>query len=373
MPTAHPLLDGTSIGLHPGVVAGGVAALVLAVALGLRRQGVKAAPAAGPVPGRPATVCQLVATGCLVALALTARLGSNVEPANPTTVLLVPLLWPALVLLAALGLRVWGYANPWALPGGLVAAPTAERSADARPAALAAVAWVWFLTRYAHSVPPRAAGVALTAYTLVTLAGCVAVGRRWLRDGELLGAYLGWLEQLRGLRLASWSPPRGATAVVSTLLGGLLFARWRLSGSFAELAGVVTAVPLLTVWLGGALVVAYALVRGAELLSARDARGSATSALVPAVAGVALAVGLRRSLVAAQLLPGTLGGTVAAVDLNPLGTRTTELVAVQLIAAGHLAGAVVLAERVAGRRARLPAAAVLAVSAAVAVAVVLAG
>ena len=68
-----------------------------------------------------------------------------------------------------------------------------------------------------------------------------------------------------------------------------------------------------------------------------------------------------------------LGGRVVAVDVNPLGTRLTELVMVELIALGHLAGALVLAGRADRGRARVPAAVMLALSSTAAVLVVLSG
>jgi hypothetical protein len=111
----------------------------------------------------------------------------------------------------------------------------------------------------------------------------------------------------------------------------------------------------------------------------RGAPGSVEAALVPVVAALSVARVLRRAMIAAQLLPALLTdpfgrgwrllgglGDAPAVDVNPWGTAFQQALAWSVVTLGALAGAWVLARRVAGVRARDPAAFLLYAAAGVA-------
>jgi len=105
----------------------------------------------------------------------------------------------------------------------------------------------------------------------------------------------------------------------------------------------------------------------------RPARAAVARAVVPAVAGVIVAVAMDRNrlFTSIQLLPGLLGDPFgrgwdllgrAGTRLDPAPLGTTGLLIAQLavLVAGYVAGAVVLARRV-GRKARTPVAAGLSI------------
>jgi hypothetical protein len=332
VPVAHPLSGSPPLPVPPALLV--AVTVLLAALVATRLRALSAAPPGGagrrwgPVPYAGAAVL-------LAALAGIARWGPPAEPDNLAAVGSVNLLWPAVFLVAAARRRDGS-------PGPAV-----------WPAAVAAAAWAGFLVASAVRVAPRTLAVWLAAYGVVTVAGCVAVGRdRWLRSAEVFGLLAGW----SGTRLTGWRPPAGAAAVLGAVYGGTVFARVRLTGLWGDVA--VSPDARRWTWVAGA-----AAIGGGALLSSglarwavrRDAAGSVEAALLPVVAAAVVATLLRRALVAAQLLPQLAGlGGPRAVDLNPGGTGTQQLLAWLVVTTGSVAGAVVLARRVPGVRRRDP-------------------
>ena len=113
------------------------------------------------------------------------------------------------------------------------------------PATILALPWVWYLSAYQHPLEPRSVGAILALYTLVTVSGCLAMGRvRWLASSEPFGIVLSWMALAPRRRLTDWHPPAGAEALLGVLAGGVLFGAVRRS----ELWGDLNVVPAAPVW-----------------------------------------------------------------------------------------------------------------------------
>jgi len=233
---------------------------------------------------------------------------------------------------------------------------------------------VWFLSAAADPLAPRSVGIVLAAYTAVTLAGCVALGReRFMSRAEPLAILLSWLALLPRGRLARWEPPPGAEALLGVLVGGVAFGAIRRSQQWTgiDAATGAWAYALLSL-LGSCAVVTLLLILARRLALRVDGAAGIARAVVPAAAAVVVAVGLGRNRLTSsvQLLPGLvgdpfglgwdlLGPSIDGLDPAPLGVAGLLTAQVAVLVAGHLVGAVVVAWRL-GRRARMPATVVLA-------------
>lgn len=383
MPLAHPLTQPFTLPVSPLVAALAAAGVVLVVAL--------AWPEAGrPARGRPdhvaaswagalsvpVVVTRLLAVGLLVLAVVAGRLGVDDELENLASALVVGAAWPLLVAASISVGPVWRWIDPW----DGIARTLARGEPDVAPrhvwpAALLAAAWAWYLSAYSDPLDPRSVGAILALYTLLTVAGCLAVGRvRWLATAEPLGIVLSWMALLPRGRLVDWDPPRGAEVLLGSLAGGLLFGAARRSQLWGSLntvpdADLVAAAGLVASCAGASAVLVLAAGTAARL----GARGAAARAAVPAVAGIVLAVAMDRNrlFTSVQLLPALLGDPLgrgwdllgragAGLDPAPLGTRGLLLAQLAVLAAGHAIGAVVVAQRV-RRRARGPIAVALAI------------
>jgi hypothetical protein len=383
---AHPLTETTDLPVSPLVAAIGAAAIVGLAAVWWPTSHV-AAKAGRPErfaswegPLSPVQVGTRAAAVLLLVVAIAAgRLGAADELDNLAPALLVGAAWPLLIALSAVLGPVWRWVDPW----DTIARPLDRRLAGARnlnvlPAALAAMAWTWYLGAFPDPLSPRAVGTVTALYMIATVAGCLALGRAtWLACGEVFGLLFSWTARLPRGRLPAWEPPRGAELLLGALAGGLLFGAARRS----ELWGVLNTVPGATLYATLGLVASCSL--GALLLSRLGrwagrigAPGSVPRATVPAVAALALAVALERNrlFTSVQLLPGLLGDPFgagwdplgpagASLDPAPLGDGGLLTAQLLVLLAGNLAGVSVLARGVAppGRR---PATAAVAVTAA---------
>jgi len=316
----------------------------------------------------------------LVALAVLAgRIGSNNQLRNIAPALVVGAGWPFLVLASTVIGGVWRWLDPW--DGLARALGQDERDRDLRegpsappgvavwPAVVPAMAWAWYLSAFRHALSPRAVGTALAGYSIVTVAGCLAFGRRqWLSRVEVFGFLFGWFARLPHRRLVSWIVPAGAEAVLGVVAGGLLFGAVRRS----SLWGTLNVVPLADLYAAAGVVGASAAMAGLFVLLERwsgrlGAPGSVTSALVPALASMIVAVAMIRSLLSTsiQFLPilasdpfgrgWNLFGTADWAVPEPLSDGVVALVQATALVAGHFAGALVLTRR-GPRSNRLPAA-----------------
>ena len=378
----HPVTQPGGVELFPLVAGLAGAAVVLAVvALWPSRRRPDTPRQTAPTeswvgPLRPAVVAvRVLAVVFVVAAAVAGRTGSGFDLRNVAPAIIVGAVWPLLVLGAAAYGGLWRLLDPWDAVARALA-PPAEPAVAVWPALVPALAWVCYLSAFPTPTSPRAIGAALFLYSIVTIAGCLALGReRWLSTGEPLGLLLSWTGKLPRRALPSWTPPGGAEALLGVLLGGLLFGPVRTS----PLWGRLNAVDLAALY-AVAAVVATAAVFAATYWALgrwavrRGGAGSVAAALVPAVASVVLAVAMARNrlFTSVQLLPALvddpfgLGWDLVGIEgyaLNPdpLGHTGREVAQAAVLLAGHVAGAVVLSVRTALRR-RAPAALALCLS-----------
>jgi hypothetical protein len=367
---AHPLTQPFVLPVAPLVAALGAAALVLATAFAWP-QGAHPSPSktrsesqvtswAGSLSASQ-WVTRILAVALLALAIVAGRLGVDDELENLAPALIVGAAWPLLVLGSCLLGPVWRWSDPWdAGARALLPGERDERTGHVWPAAFVAIPWVWYLSAYSDPLGPRSVGAVLALYTVLTVAGCLAVGRaRWLATSEPLGIVLTWMALLPRRRLADWDPPRGAEALLGVLGGGVLFGAVRRSELWGDLNTVQEATLVATL----GLIASCAAVAGLLVLIARTepsgVRSAVARAAVPAIAGIIVAVAMDRNrlFTSVQLLPGLIGDpfgegwdlfgqSTAGLDPAPLGT--TGLLAAQLavLLAGHLVGAVVLARRV---------------------------
>lgn len=366
---AHPLTQPFNLPFSPLVAAWAGAALILVVALVWPRA--RQRPLDQPKPELaswegPLSASQvgtrLVSVAVLVLAIAAGRLGVDDELENLAPALVVGAAWPLLVLASVSLGPVWLWTDPWDGIARTLARSQADHGpGHVWPAAVIAVPWVWYLSAYPDPLDPRSVGTILALYTVLTVGGCLAVGRRtWLATSEPLGIALSWMALLPRGRLADWVPPRGAESLLGVLAGGVLFGVVRRSELWGDLNTVRRAV--LVASLG--LVVCCAAVAGLLTWAGgraerTDARPLMARAAVPAVAGIIVAVAMDRNrlFTSVQLLPGLLGDPFglgwdlfgkAGAGLDPVPFGVTGLLVAQLavIVAGHVAGAVVLARRV---------------------------
>lgn len=375
---AHPLTEPFQLPVSPLVSAWACSAAVLFVAF--------AVPGTRSISGRlsdrvtaswdavlstPRLLTRILASGLLLLCVVAGRLGTDDELENLAPALIVGAAWPLLVLTSALAGPIWRWTDPWdTLARTGRGAPADEPKRAVWPAALVALPWVWYLSAYEDTLEPRSVGAALALYSVFTVAGCLALGRRrWLSSAEPLGIVLSWIALLPRGRLADWDPPHGAEALLGVLAGGILFGAARRSelwgdlniSDHAELAAAAAVVA--AAGLGAALLLGMAAVARVE--SPAAAAGAARAA-VPAVAAIVVAVAMDRNRLttSVQLLPQLLGDPFgegwdlfgrAASDLDPepFGVRGLLVAQLAVLLAGHLAGTAVAARRL-ERPARIP-------------------
>jgi hypothetical protein len=373
---AHPITQPFNFPVSPLVAAGATAAGVLLVCLAAPEANRRPAASveaslaswAGSLSGLQIAT-RILAVALLALIVASGRIGIDDELENLAPALVVGAGWPLLVFASALIGPVWRWLDPW----DGTARALARRGQDAVPghvwpAAIVAIALVWYLSAYREPLNPRSVGALVALYTLFTVAGCLAVGRtRWLATSEPLGILLSWLAQLPRRRLADWDPPRGAEALLGVLAGGVLFGAVRRS----ELWGDLNTVPHATL-IAAAGVVAFCLATAGLLTlmavsgDTATARAAAARAAVPAVAGIIVAVALDRNrlFTSVQLLPELFGDPFgrgwdpfgrqgARLDAAPLGATGLLWAQVAILVAGHVVGAVVGGRRL-ERRARGP-------------------
>jgi hypothetical protein len=382
MELAHPLTEEGVLPISP-LLAAVVAGCVVA-ACGLywpTRRPLAVRPEQGfdSWEGRltPGQVAGRALSVALVGLAVAAgRLGSERELENLAPALVIGTAWPGLLVLSATLGSAWRWVDPWDGIARLFDADDrpsgAPSGGDVRLAVVPALAWTWYLGVYPDTLSPRSVGLVLGAYVIAMVGGCLAVGRiRWLARVEPFGILFGWVARLpRGL-LREWTPPRGVSALLGVLAGGLIFGEIRRTELWGELNVVPGAVLWPTLALIGSAAAGAAVLHLLERWASREeAPGSVPAASVAAIASIAVAVSMARSrlFTSIQLLPtvladpfgfgwdllGTAGGTLEApLDAAPLAT-----VQLVVLLAGHVAGAMVLAGRRPGSR--IPGAAALA-------------
>lgn len=340
---AHPLTQQAELPVSPLVLAlGALYVLLMVAAIARRRWNSDAADAGAAVVWRPdeqdapsagvrgvlfwATRAVSLA---LFALAIVAgRVGDPSQLGNIAPALTIGAGWPLVTLGAILGGRVWWWINPFdtlARPVSQLGAGEGTASSGDEPwapvwwALVPAALWMMYLTVWPSGLDPRSIGWTLPAYTLVTLAGCLGLGRRtWLWRGEFFTVFFGLLAAVR-LRRTRWNPPAGAPAVLGVVAGGALFGLFRISdlGAFlvygprANLYAILGVVAVMSV----AAVVA-------ERSSRKLGRGALAVGLTPIAAGLVLALAVSRSrlMTSVQLL-AVLASDPLGQGLDLFGTR----------------------------------------------------
>jgi hypothetical protein len=306
----------------------------------------------------------------LLGLAVAAgRTGVENELENLAPALIVGAAWPLLVLASVSFGPIWRWTDPWdGLARTMARRQRETEAARVWPAAVVALAWVWYLSAYREPLNPRSVGALLALYTLFTLAGCLAVGRRrWLASWEPLGILLSWLALFPRRRLADWQPPRGAQALLGVFTGGVLFGAVRRSELWGDLNTVANAELVAAAGVLAFSAAAFGLLMliawSGDSVSARRA---AARAAVPGAAGVIVAVALDRNrlFTSVQLLPELVGDPFgrgwdpfgwadATLNAAPLGAEGLLWAQLAVLVAGYSVGAVVAARRL-DRRARGP-------------------
>jgi hypothetical protein len=243
--------------------------------------------------------------------------------------------------------------------------------------------WTWYLTAYEDGLEPRAIGAALATYSIITIAGCLVVGRaRWLSSAEVFGLLFAWTARVPRRLIRSWQPPPGTGVVLGVLAGGLLFGLVRGSPLWAEPSISNRAGLYATLGVLGFAATGATMMRAGEWWAGRIDAAAVAASSIPLVAGLALALSLARNrlFTSLQLLPilasdpfgrdWDLFGTADwMLDPNPLGDGGRTMVQILVLTGAGLASAVVVATG-AGRRGRLAATAIIALVVAASVAAV---
>lgn len=367
---AHPLLEPGGLPVPPLVLAAVGVLLVLAVMLLPRPEPAPAPALTQPRLGWPAIIGRAIGTTVLLGAIAAGYIGRNVVTENIAPVLVFGVGWPLLVAAAAALGRVWDQVDPWDTLARAGAPLTGDPASDDPGAGESAEAvwWavpgasalVWYLGAHGEALLPRSVATALASYTIITLAGCLALGRRqWLLRAEIVGVLLGWIGLIRRRRLLGWSPPAGAHIVLGVLAGGLLFGMLRYSRLLNPLIFSIPQVPAQTV---GVAVFAAA---GAAVMWAADracrragAGGAAAAAVVPMIAGLVIAGAMVRGqlVLALQLLPAVasdplgrgwdLFGTAdLPISTNPLGDPLHFGLQVLVLVGAGAAGGVIARDR----------------------------
>lgn len=344
---AHPLTEAAELPFSPlvlGLLAVYVLFNVSAVAA-WRRRSRKPTPREpatrqhddDPVPqgtGPRAAFWVARALGlALFVLALVAGVwGDPNQVRNIAPALTVGAGWPMVTLAALLFGGVWWWVNPYDTLARIIAPLGAGDGSGRAPdgtwapiwwAVASASVWMAYLTVWPDALDPRTIGWALIAYTLVTSAGCLAVGRKtWLWRGEFFTIFFGLMAAVR-TRGTSWTPPAGAPAVLGVVAGAALFGVFRDSdlgiflayGPRANLYGRIAVVIVMAVTAAAA----HAAARRTNVTSVVVGLAPMAAALV-----VALSISRNRLTTSLQLLPiaasNPLGG-----DVDLFGTRFNTL------------------------------------------------
>lgn len=376
---ADPLTQPWELPASPllaSALALGVFAVAAALALRMRSTGARprvgATAEAEPTDARGRTFWIGRATGlALLVLAIAAGIwGDPRELNNIAPALVVGAGWPLLVLASVVAGRVWDWLDPFDSLARLVAPLGAGDgrggTGNVIPAIPAALAWVAYLTMWPNHLAPRSVATALLLYTTITLAGCLAVGRRtWLSRGEVFGVLLRAIAHVRRRRTRAQLAP-GTHLVLATLAGGFVYGLLRDSQFLATIGYGPRSTLYSAVALGVCVAVAVALAAGAGRTETRAGGvGTAAAALVPAVAGLALALALARNRFTTSLQlvgvlapqpfgmePQTLSERMAGLNARPLGILGLLAVQIALLVGGCVAGAVLAARRTAELAAR---------------------
>ena len=331
-----------------------------------------------------------VGLALLVLAILAGRFGSEAELSNITPALVMGAGWPLLVLASAALGNVWDRLNPFDTLARAIAPLGAGDGTDAQAnltwSLPAALVWVAYLTMWPNHLAPRSISNALLIYTVFTLAGVLAFGRRtWLAGGEVFTVFFGLIARVRRQGSPA-SLPDGAHLVLAVLCGGFVYGLLRDSQLLIDIGYGPRSTLYSALALVASVVVTVALTvaayRGAQR---RNVGAAIVVGLVPAAAALAFALALARNrfTTSLQLVPvlssdplgqgidlvGTRDWVLNARPLGIVGLLTVQAV---VVLAGCLLGAVFATRRARSSARTAPAtpSGVLAVLLAVAVAAI---
>ena len=265
----------------------------------------------------------------LLLLAIAAGLaGSPDQLSNIAPSLIVGAGWPLLVLGSLVLGRVWPWLNPFdTLARAVGWAGAGDGTHDEHPrvawAALFGALWMGYITVWPTALSPRSVGTVLGVYTLITLAGCLALGRRpWLERGEFFTVFFGLLAGVHrhGGRL---TVPVGGGAVCGVVAGAALFGLIRDSdvGTLLAYGPQATGYSLV-----GVIVVMAVVAALTEALARHGIGAAAGVGMIPAAGGMVLAMALARYRLttSVQLLP-VLASDPFGAGVDLFGTRNLAL------------------------------------------------
>jgi len=318
---------------------------------------------------------------------------------NLATVGIWVIWWVGFVLFSALIVCVWPQADPFRRLAALVtravgwtwsreAAEVPVFAGLLAPAGLLAIAWVELVSDWSEE--PLALGVLVTAYLAVAIVAGLAFGREWFRIADPLGRIFTVLGQVAPFSATSRAalrirppgeglldqsdPPRGEVALVTALIGIVLFdglsetpawaavldfvseSQWLrptllwLRDKGADLMKVIRSVGLFTTvaifygafWL---LIVVMRALAGGGLRTSQLAR-SFVGTLLPIAVAYHLSHYLSYLLIAGQLVfptasdPFGLGWDIFgtrnwSIDISVIGARQIWWIAFAALVAGH--------------------------------------
>jgi hypothetical protein len=197
---AHPLTETVVLPVPPVAVAGIAASLVVIVASFGSVSSGRAGLALARTTGEPLSWAGIAGRTVAVLVVLAAVVVGRIGPADVTRNL-APVLVVAVgvALLGVVSLAVgpvWSRIDPFDGLARLLRAPDdTEPGAGGAvwPAVVPALGLVYYLFAYPPGLRPRTLALALGVYTLLTVAGCLALGRRrWLEQVEPIGLLYTW-------------------------------------------------------------------------------------------------------------------------------------------------------------------------------------
>ena len=379
LPVAHPVAGHPHLDVPVAPVAAAAFLVVLVVGLLVPRRAprpARAEPVTAAWEGELGPVLWVVrglSVGLLLLAIVAGRVGVDDQLRNVAPALLIGAGWPLVFLGGLLLPGFWRWVDPWDSLGRAIT--PGDRSGpgdDVRPALVPAFGILWYLGVFSSPLDPRALGTAAAAYTVITVAGCIARGRqRWLSTAEPVGIVLTRMAEAHPGRGPRDQEQVGLLVLLGGLAGGTLFAAFRRTEEWTELVGpermqLTGTIGLLAACAAGAGL-AHLQAWGFRVMGAPAATSLVVVAMAPAVAGVVVAVAMARNRLTTslQLLPGLagdpfgegwdlLGDPVAGLDPAPLGAWGLLAAQLSVLVLATAWGAASMALR-SDRQVRLPA------------------
>lgn len=302
----------------------------------------------------------------LLALAIVAgQYGAQSQLFNITPALVIGAGWAVLILAAVSFGDIWHWLDPFDSLARIVApigAGDGRGEAAHAPAPVwwampAAVLWLAYLTMWPNNLAPRMIAGALLIYTVVTLAGCLAYGRRtWLARAEVFGIFFGAIARVRR-REWRWEPQLSHAMLLGLASGAFIYGLLRDSRLLQSIGYGARS----TLYSAGALAACMFIAALSTRMAARNeerrgVRQLVGIALVPAAAALAVALALARNrfTTSLQILPALardplgrardlIAQRTLEIDPEPFGDGGLLALQIGIIVVGHVIGVFVAA------------------------------